>query len=123
QGRGLRCAGLQVERGFSEVHIRARGRALLGIDLVSLIYELKKHRRLAHGLRRAKEQEAAGLQRVMEDRKASPLQVRAEVDQHIAAGDEIEPREGRVLAEILPCEGAAIADGTADLIIAVHLLE
>src|SRR5258708_19571758 len=39
------------------------------------------------------------------------LQNRPEVDQHVTATDDIDPRKGRILKQVLSSENADIADG------------
>ena len=70
---------------------------------------------VADGFRVSQEEKAAWFQRILENRQHSLLQRRAHVDQHVPATDEIEPRKGRVLGQIVPREDAQIADGLLDL--------
>ena len=59
----------------------------------------------------------------MEDRHHLLLQHRPEVDEHVAAADEVEPRERRVLRQVLAREHAHFADRLRDLVAAIHLDE
>src|SRR6185295_13875779 len=66
-------------------------------------------------LRRAEHQEPVRLQRIVEDGNHPLLKRKAEVDQHVPAGQEVEPREGRILDDVLPREDAEVADGLGNL--------
>jgi hypothetical protein len=61
------------------------------------------------GLRDAEEQEAARAQRVVEQRDHLLLQPPAEVDQQVAAGDEVEAGERRVADQAVRREDAQVA--------------
>jgi hypothetical protein len=64
-----------------------------------------------------------GPQRVVEDRDELPLQGHVHVDEHVAAEDEVELREGRVAGEVLAGEDAVLPDRLVDPVAAVHLGE
>ena len=57
----------------------------------------------------------------MKLRNALLVQLRAEIDENIAATDQVEPRKWRIRRDVLPGEGAEFADGVLDLIHAVAL--
>src|SRR3954462_10989578 len=59
----------------------------------------------------------------MEKRDNLALQNRAEVNQYIPAGDEIQVREGRINEHILARKNAQVPDGFVNLVIAIHLGE
>lgn len=64
----------------------------------------------------AEHQEPPGLQGVMEVGNDPLLNGRLEVDQQIAAADEIQVREGRIGRDVLPGEDAHVADRFSDLV-------
>jgi hypothetical protein len=51
------------------------------------------------------------------------LQKRAHIDHHIPAADHVQTGERRILADVLLCENANVANHFADLIAAVRSLE
>ena len=53
-----------------------------------------------------RKEKAAGLERILENRQHSLLQCGTHIDQHVPATDQIEPRKGRILGEIVPRENA-----------------
>jgi hypothetical protein len=57
-------------------------------------------------LRRAEEQEAVALQRVVEEGDELLLEMRAEVDEQVAAANEVQPGEGRVRDDVVRREQA-----------------
>ena len=59
----------------------------------------------------------------MEDRQHALLQLRLQVDEHVAAHDEVHLREGRIGGQIVPREDAELAHRLADLMLAIHLHE
>src|SRR5579871_1077422 len=67
--------------------------------------------------RGAQEQVAAAAQRVMKQRDNPVLQLRAEIDHHVAAGDQVLPRKRRVLEKAVLREDAQLAQ------LALHLIE
>ena len=64
---------------------------------------------LADALRRAEEQIAARAQRVVEGRDDLVLDVRPEIDQQVAAGDQVHPRERRIADDAVRREDAEVA--------------
>ena len=59
----------------------------------------------------------------MKDRNQAFLQHRPQVDEHIAATDEVEFGKGRVFHHVLFREDAYFAHAFADLIVGIHLRE
>src|SRR5260221_1923178 len=59
-------------------------------------------------LRQAEEEEPVGPERVVEDRYKPGLQLRLEIDQQIAAGNQIEARERRIAENAFRKEGATV---------------
>ena len=93
------------------------------VDLVLPVDDREEAREPPDALRRAELQEAAGLQGVVEDRHDALLQRRTEIDEHVAATDEVDLRERWVSREILRREDADVTDRPADLIASVRLEE
>ncbi len=89
-------------------------------DLGVLVDRLELVEQAAGALARSQKQVAAGLQREMEQREDGLLRVRLEVDQQVAAGDQIELRERRVANQVVRREDDALADVLRD-VIAVRL--
>ena len=65
----------------------------------------------------AQKQKTAWVQRVVKCLHHPVLQLGVEVDQDVAAGDQIEPREGRILDDAMHGEGAQLADLTPQTIV------
>src|SRR5437762_14388106 len=63
----------------------------------------------ADGLRRAKQEKAVRVQRVVERRDHAFLQRRGEIDEQIAAADKIDSRERRVDRDVLLREKTEVA--------------
>src|SRR5579863_6810621 len=78
---------------------------------------------LPDGLGRTEQQQARLIQAVMENRQDFALQRRIEIDQKIAAADQIHMPERRIAGYILSCEDTTFADGFRDLKAAVHASE
>ena len=57
----------------------------------------------------------------MKLRNALLVQLRAEIDENVAATDQVEPRKWRIRRDVLPGEGADFADAALDLISTVAL--
>ena len=64
---------------------------------------------LAHALRGAKEQIAIGTQRIVEGRNHLALQIEAEIDQQVAAGDQVDAGKGWVANHVVWREDAQVA--------------
>src|SRR6186997_2856880 len=67
-------------------------------------------------LRGSQEEIASWSQRVVQERDQLALQIGVEVDQHVPASDQIDPREGRIADQIMRRKDAHIADRFGDLI-------
>ena len=65
-------------------------------------------------LRGAKDQDAAGDQRIVEDRDHPVLQSAVQIDQQIAAGDQVDPGERRIADQAVRRERAKLADPLPD---------
>src|SRR6185312_17502974 len=67
--------------------------------------------------------ETIRLQRVMESRDDLLLQGWLEIDEHIAAGDQVDAREGRILHEIVLSKNNEVANGFVNPVTALFLRE
>jgi hypothetical protein len=63
---------------------------------------------------------AGRVERVVEEREELSLQRRLEIDEQIAAGEQVEARERRVRGDVLPREDAQVAHRLRDLEVPVH---
>ena len=117
--RAARSAAL-----FPDRQVKRRGRrGLLGEDLVLLVHRLEEIGEAADRFRGAQEQEPAGLERVVERGQHLLLQARLEIDQQVAATDEVHARERRIGDEVLPREDHHLAQRLADPVAAFLLDE
>src|SRR5262249_6956582 len=121
-GTGLAHRSRYLDGG-RDVRTEVDGQAAVAdallVNLVLRIRDRKEFAAAADVLRGAQHQEAAGRQGVMEDREDAPLQGRIQVDQHVAATDQVEARKGRVGDHVVPRKDAQVAHGLADLVAAV----
>ena len=109
---------------------REKPRAVRAGDLLFALIQLrlaiqrgKKVHELAHGLRRAQEEHAARVQRVVEQGNELLLQFPSHIDQQIAATDQVEFGERRVFDHVLLGEDHHVADALVDAVgAAVRLL-
>jgi hypothetical protein len=92
----------------------------LAIELGLLAHRVEARLQLAGTLARAQEQEPADAQPIREAGERAPLRLRAQVDQHVAAGDEVEVRERRVGEQVVLGEHDAVADLGVHLVAAVR---
>src|SRR5216117_733924 len=100
----------------------SRGR-LLRIDPILFVDDGEEIGQGPDGLRHPEHQEAGVLEGIVEDRQHALLQLRLQVDEHVAAHDEVHLREGRIGGQIVPREDAELAHRLADLMLAIHLHE
>src|SRR6266852_197412 len=100
-----------------------RNAGLARVNLVLLVYKLKQAGMRTDRLRRAQHQEAVGIEGVMENRHHAVLQAGAEVDQDVAAADQVQFREGWIVGDIVAGEYAGIANVLMDLEAGVRLGE
>ncbi len=96
-----RRPGPQVERW--------RGPGPLDVDLVFLVERFEQLTETADRLRRPQVEEPTRAEGIVEDGKDLLLKGRLEVDQQIAAADQVETREGRVGDHVLPGEHHHVA--------------
>ncbi len=112
-----------VGRAGREVEEGGDGGGLPRVDPVRLVQGRKERRRLSRALRRSEHEEAGRRERVVERREHPLLQPRLQVDHHVPAADEVHARERRIPGHVVTREHAHLAQGLADLIVAVHLRE
>ena len=75
-----------------------------------LVHRLEQRSKLADALGGAQKQVAAGLQRIVKGWNDLPLQIGAKINQQIAAGHQIHPRERRIADHVMGREDAHLAD-------------
>ena len=102
-----------------ERHRRRSRAVLLAVDAQLLVDQREQVALRADGLGLAEHQEAVRLERVVEHREQLPLQLRVQVDEDVAAEDQVEPRERRIPGEVLAREDAQVAHHLADAVAAV----
>src|SRR5262249_32652503 len=85
--------------------------ARLPIDVV------EKSRRVGGGLRRAEEQKSTRVERVVEGAAGLLLQFAVEIDQQIAAGDQVDAREWRIPEHAVACKQHDVAQFLADTVL------
>src|SRR5689334_23923269 len=102
---------------------RRRRRGFLRIDFVLFVRRLKQIGKPADRFRRAQKQESVWFERVMKSGHRLLLQTRLEIDQQVAATDQVHPREWRIADHILPREYDALAQWFDDAIAALLLDE
>src|SRR5262245_8223889 len=92
------------------------GRAVLPAleDAVLLVDRGEQIAVLRDVLGRAEEQEAMRLERIVEDRDDVPLQLAVEIDEKIAAGDQVHARKRRIAHHAMRREHAQVADRLLD---------
>ena len=104
---GLVRIALRPERGNSTI-----GRVTVSLRrkiAISLVHRLEQLRASGDALGGTEEQKAAGSKRVVEQRNELLLQLGAEVDEDVAAGDEVELRERRIADQAVLGEDAHLA--------------
>ena len=111
--------GLDARRALGgEFEIGGQSGGFAAVHLVFLVHQREKVRRSTDGLGGAEQEIATGVERVVENGHALSLQFRSEVDQHVAATDEVQAREGRVFTNVLSGKRAHVADHATDLVTA-----
>ena len=119
RGRGvlLRAAGgRRLDGGHRRQKAPERG-AVRGVDVVAAAEELRlavegreEVEELADALGGAEEEHAVRVERVVKERDELLLEVRAEVDEEVAAADQIELGERRVLDQVVLREHEHVAE-------------
>ena len=101
---------------FAQGRRRGDGRRQHGIDFLASLHLMKGLGKRDGGFRWTEYQEARRLEGVMHDRQNFALQCGPKVDQHVAATDEIQPRERRVLRYVMPGENTRVPNDLRNLI-------
>src|SRR4029079_5983323 len=99
-----------------ELYWTWRSSGFFGVDFILLVHEFEKLVIKAHRFGRSKNQQAAGVQGVVKLRDAALMQFRAEINQHIAAADYVEPREWWIRRDVLSRKRANIAHVAMNLV-------
>src|SRR5438045_5298474 len=94
---------------------------LCGVDLVFMIEEGKEVGSSVGGFGTAQHEEAAGLKGIMKNRQNFPMQSGPEINEDVAAANQVHVGERRVREHVLPGEDAHIPNDFVDLVIAVVL--
>src|SRR5262245_58408583 len=93
------------------------------MNFVAPVHQLKHVAEDPDTFRRPEHQVTMGVQRIVKNWKRTLLQLRAEINEDIAATDQVESRKRWVGRDVLPCESAEIAYGAVDLIGAIEFFE
>ena len=83
------------------------------------------HKKILVGLgtlRPPQEQPALWVQRVVHHLEHPPLRRRVQVDQQVAAADQVQPCKGGILQQVLACKHHAVADALEHMAVGSHLL-
>ena len=91
---------------------------LAQVELGLAVQRLKQVTKLTHGLGGTQKQQAARVQGVVEQRNQLLLQLGAHVDQHVAATDEVELGERRVLDHVVLGEHQHVANAFVNAVAA-----
>ena len=126
--RPLADVPLEGPRGRGEQRQQRLGLVVTAVDLLDVKLELldgerEEIRTRAYGLGAAQHQHPLGLERVVEDTQNLSLHRLVQVDEHIAADDEIELGERGIPGHVLSREDATLADLFVDAIAAVEPAE
>src|SRR5262245_57884366 len=104
----------------TEIKSRTQRRHFLNVNLVLLVHEREEVGEATDAFRCAQHQVAFRIECIMKNRNAFFLQLWAEIDKDIAAGNQIDVRKGRVFGNILTGEGAHVSNGAADLVATIR---
>src|SRR5436190_19571805 len=96
-----------------------RSRGFLHVDLVLFVHEFEKLVIQTYRFGRAKNQQSSRVQRVVKLWDAALVQFRAEINEHVAATNYVEPRERRIGRDVLARERADIPYVAMNLVGAV----
>ena len=92
-----------------------------GKDFVFFVHGFEQVRERAKGLGLAQKQKPFGLEGVVERGQHLALRVLFEINQQVAATDQVHPREGRIAEQILPGEDDHLAQELGGAVPAVLL--
>src|SRR5215813_13604127 len=93
----------------------------LGVETMPLVIRLEQFRGRAGSLRVAQPENPRRVEGVMQQRQDLFLQDRLEVDQQVAATDQIHPREWWVGDDVLSREDAHVAERLANAVTSIRL--
>src|SRR6266403_1450615 len=107
-----------------EVEVQPGCGRFSAINLVLSIHQLKQVRGRANdAFRPSQHQKSSWLQGIMKDGHDPFLQNRLEVNQHVTATDDVDPRKRRILEKIVLSENTDIADRLINSIATFHFDE
>ncbi len=109
-GAALHRPGERAELGDGAQLGRQPQLAALAVELPAAVDGAELLRQHPRRLARAQEEHAARLQREVEEREHAPLRLLIEVDQQVAAGDQVELGEGRVAQHVVVREHHRVAE-------------
>ena len=124
--RGRRCPSGGGSRPVSFGHrewVVSHGRLLLCIDPVTAIHRFEQIRVLTNGLGSSEDEKAGCVERVMERSQDALLQRGCEIDQHVAAADDVEVGKRRIGGHVLPREDAGVTERPVDPVDVILALE
>src|SRR5581483_1875168 len=110
---------LELRTRVLERHRRIARAGLLLVDAALLVGGREELHLHADRLGRAEDEETRRAEGVVENMHEAVLKLPAEIDEHVPAEDQVEPREGRVAGQVLPREHAHVADRLVDAVGAV----
>src|SRR6266436_1900341 len=117
--RNVPCIDRVLASG--EVEVQPGCGRFSAINLVLPIHQLKQTRRRAKdAFRSPQHQKSSWLQGIMKDGHDPFLQNRPEVDQHVTATNDVDPRKRRILKKVLSSENTHITDHFVNSIATFH---
>ena len=111
------------KRGGKLDRLRPQGRLEPPVEPRFAVQRREQVGKAADGLRAPQEQDAAGIQAVVKERQQLLLQLRRQVDQQVAAAQDVELGEGRIHDDVLRGKDHHLADLLADPVAALVLDE
>ena len=107
-----------ARRRRREAHVERRrvGAVAAAIQLGLAVDRREQLRRVTDALRAAEHQAALVGEGVVQDAQGAPLRRGLQVDQQVAAGDQIDAREGRVLEQVVAREDHQVANRARHLV-------
>ncbi len=110
--------GRQQSQRFAQAHI-----AQLAENAPVLVDRAELVAQLAHGLARPEKQNSIPIEREMEQHQRHALRHLVEIDQQVAAADQVHPGEGRILEQVVRAEDHEAPQLRLDLILAAIEVE
>src|SRR3954469_11017671 len=99
------------------------GGGLFPVDFMFAIDGFEKFGERADGLGSTEKEKAVGLEGIMKDREHFSLQRAIEINENVAATDQVHVRKRRIIKEILPRENDGVAQALGDAVTAVFFGE